>query len=124
MRRSANFSPKFKYVLTIDRSKPCSEQALGHDRPACVEVVRKYFGLADAATSPGPAATAATAAAAAASRGAASAAAAAAAAAATATPGEFFADLGCCGVFLVEDIERRQADVENFFLTQKARVTW
>ena len=118
MRRSANFSPKFKYVLTIDRSKPCSEQALGHDRPACVEVVRKYFGLADAATSPGPAATAATAAAAAASHGAAS------AAAATATPGEFFADLGCYGVFLVEDIERRQADVGNFFLTQKARVTW
>jgi hypothetical protein len=120
MRLSANFSLIFRYVPAIDRSRPCSKQALGDDRPACVEVFRKYFGLAGAATSPGPAATAATAAtaaAAAASHGAAS------AAAATATPGEFFADLGCCGVFLVEDIERRQADVGDFFLTEKARVT-
>jgi hypothetical protein len=30
----------------------------------------------------------------------------------------------CSGVFLVEDIKGRQADVENFFLAERDYVTW
>jgi TPP-dependent trihydroxycyclohexane-1,2-dione (THcHDO) dehydratase len=63
--------------------------------------------------------------------GAASAAASAAAAAASAVPatavptfgGELYAGRMCSGVFLVEDIESRQADVEDLFLTESNYVT-
>jgi hypothetical protein len=81
--------------------------------------------LADAATSPGPAAAAATGAPGATSPTApASAAASAAASASTATsPGHFFADPACSDVFLVEHIKRRQADVGDFFLTEKDFLT-
>jgi hypothetical protein len=79
--------------------------------------------LADGATSPGQAAAAAsaatTAAAAAAAATAASAAAPATAAAATSAPlRNLFPDVGRAGVFLVEDVERPQADVGDFFLTE------
>ena len=38
-------------------------------------------------------------------------------------PGKFFADLGRSGVLLVEDIERRQADVRELLLTESDFVT-
>src|SRR5262249_61830604 len=41
-----------------------------------------------------------------------------AASAASATPGKSFAEARRSGVFLVEDVERRQADVGDFFLTE------
>jgi len=83
-----------------------------------VNVVGKCTDLAVAAISPGPAAASATAAAHAASP--AAPAAAAPAAAAPATPGsDFFADLRRCSVFLVENVECRQADVRDFLLTEK-----
>src|SRR5262244_3585011 len=75
--------------------------------------------LADTANSPRQAAAAASAAAAAATAAAAAAASAAsAAAAAPAASGEFFPKSGRSGVFLVEDVERPQADVGDFFLTE------
>src|ERR1700761_9502712 len=39
-------------------------------------------------------------------------------AAAATAPGNLNAGLGRCGVFLVEHVERRQADVCDFFLTE------
>src|SRR5215470_18137242 len=42
----------------------------------------------------------------------------AAAAAAAAASGKFFSESGRSGVFLVEDVERPQADVGDFFLTE------
>jgi hypothetical protein len=82
-----------------------------------VTLVAKSFDLTDAAITPGPAAAAAAAAATATASPAASAA--TSAAATSTTPGDFFAELMCCSVFLVEDIERRQADVRDFLLTEK-----
>jgi hypothetical protein len=82
-----------------------------------VTFVAKGFDLTDAAITPGPAAAAAAAAAAATASPAASAA--TSAAATSTTPGDFFAELRRCSVFLVEDIERRQADVRDFLLTEK-----
>jgi hypothetical protein len=85
-----------------------------------VTLVAKIFDLTDAAITPGPAAAAAAAAATATAATASPAASAATSAAATSTtPGDFFAELMCCSVFLVEDIERRQADVRDFLLTEK-----
>jgi len=81
-----------------------------------VTFVGKGFDLTDAAIAPGPAAAAAAITAAAASP---AASAATSAAATPTTPGDFFAELMCCRVFFVEDIERRQADVRDFFLTEK-----
>lgn len=75
---------------------------------------------AGAATSDGPAATATTAAA---TTAAASPAAAATAATAAAPPGNLLARLGFCGVFLVEDVECRQAHVRDFFLAEEDFVT-
>src|SRR6516164_10241014 len=66
--------------------------------------------LADTANSPRQAAAAASAAAASAAS--------AAPAAAAAASGEFFPKSGRSGVFLVEDVERPQADVGDFFLTE------
>jgi hypothetical protein len=75
--------------------------------------------LADTANSPRQAAAAASAAAAAATAAtAAAASAASAAAAAPAASGEFFPKSGRSGVFFVEDVERAQADVGDFFLTE------
>jgi len=78
--------------------------------------------LADTANSPRQAAAAASAAAASAAAASAAAAAASAAsaapAAAAAASGEFFPKSGRSGVFLVEDVERPQADVGDFFLTE------
>src|SRR5262245_14264325 len=75
--------------------------------------------LADTANSPRQAAAAASAAAAAATAAAAAAASAASAApAAPAASGEFFPKSGRSGVFFVEDVERAQADVGDFFLTE------
>src|SRR5215471_14895079 len=83
---------------------------------------RSAPSLADTANSPRQAAAAASAAAAAAAAAAASAASAApaasAAAAASAASGKFFPKSGRFGVFLVEDVERPQADVGDFFLTE------
>lgn len=86
-------------------------------------VIGKLPGLAPAAGSPrsaaaAAAATAATAPSAASASPASSATAAAAAAAttaATAHPCDLRAVLGCRGVFLVENVECRQADVSDFF---------
>jgi hypothetical protein len=41
-------------------------------------------------------------------------------AAASATSGNFFDESGCSPTFLVEDIKRRQGDVRNFLLIEKA----
>src|SRR6516225_5861988 len=80
---------------------------------------RSAPSLADTANSPRQAAPAAAAAAAAAAASAASAApAASAAAAASAASGKLFPKSGRPGVFLVEDVERPQADVVDFFLTE------
>jgi len=73
---------------------------------------------AAAAASAAAAAAAATAAAAAAASAASAAPAASAAAAASAASGKFFPKSGRFGVFLVEDVERPQADVGDFFLTE------
>jgi hypothetical protein len=81
--------------------------------------------LADAATAPAQAAASAAATTRAAppttSAGAASA---AAAAAPPHNIGNFLTHLRCCGVFSVEDIERRQTDVGDFLLTEKDFVIW
>src|SRR5262249_25310217 len=78
--------------------------------------------LADTANSPRQAAAAASAAAASAAAASAAAAAASAAsaapAAAAAASSKFFPKSGRSGVFLVEDVERPQADVGDFFLTE------
>src|SRR6516164_11134882 len=86
---------------------------------------RSAPSLADTANSPRQAAAAASAAPAAAAAAAAAAASAAsaapaasAAAAASAASGKFFPKSGRSGVFLVEDVERPQADVGDFFLTE------
>jgi hypothetical protein len=47
----------------------------------------------------------------------------ASAAAAASAPGDLHAVLGGCGVLLVENIERRQADVGDFFFTESDGVT-
>ena len=78
-------------------------------------------GLASAA-SPATASAASPATASAASPATASAASPATAPAAS-PPGNFFADFRCSGVLLVEDIERRQADVRDFLLTESDFVT-
>jgi len=91
-------------------------------RSAPINVGDRWFRLADGATSPPKAAAAAattTATAATAPAAAATSAAAAASAAAATTPSEFLAELGLRGVFLVEDIEGRQAHVGDFFLAEK-----
>jgi hypothetical protein len=86
--------------------------------PAGVNATAKRSRLADAATSPREtaAATAATTATAATAPAASTA---SAATAAPSPPSEFLAELGLRGVFLVEDIESRQAHVGNFFLAEK-----
>ena len=93
-------------------------------RPSPVIRVGLYrlnvFGLAPAATSPGQAAASAAATAPAASPSTPATAAPAAAASAPPTaPGDFFADLRGYGIFLVEDVERRQTHVRNFLLAEK-----
>ena len=109
---------------TIGRVEPHQP---GHDL-ASVNVIGAP-SLADAANSPRQAAAAASAASAAAAAAACAAAAtasaatsaaapAAAAAAASAASGKLFAESGRSGVFLVEDVERPQADVGDFFLTE------
>ena len=88
------------------------------------DLLSSAFGsrLADAATTPGPAAATTAAATAAAAAPAATATAAPAAAAAPATaaspPGELVAELRF-GALLVEDIEGRQADVGKLFLAEE-----
>lgn len=77
----------------------------------------KRSDLAPTATTPGRAAASAAATAPAASP--AAPAAATSAAATPATPGNFLADLRRCGIFLVEHVERRQADVRDFLLAKK-----
>jgi hypothetical protein len=96
---------------------------------SCVGLSKKRPGLAHpAASSPRYAATTVNAAAAAtratytasaaAATSASSAAAATSAAAAPATPGQLYAALSRCCVFLVEQIERGQTDVGEFFFTE------
>src|SRR5215472_17156910 len=41
----------------------------------------------------------------------------------TTPPRKFFADFRCCGIFFVENIERRQTDVGNFLLLESDFVT-
>jgi hypothetical protein len=73
--------------------------------------------LAPAATSPASAATAATPAS---TTGSPSASAAARASAPTTAPvGHLYTSLQCCVVLFVEDVEGRQVDVGNFFLTEE-----
>jgi hypothetical protein len=81
---------------------------------------RKAAGLAVTASAPGCAAATAAAATTAASAASATA---TASAAAAATPGYLHAILGSSRVFLVEHIERRQADVGDFFLTERECLT-
>jgi hypothetical protein len=93
----------------------------GHDI-ASVNVIGARSSLAEAATA-SKRQTAASAAASAAAAAAAAAAATAASAASTspaasAASGKFFPKSGRSGVFLVEDVERPQADVGDFFLTE------
>ena len=47
----------------------------------------------------------------------------AAATAAAASQSKLFSERGCSGIFLVEDMERRQADVREFLLAKKEFVT-
>jgi hypothetical protein len=84
------------------------------------------FGLTRATETPGPAATsaAATAATAPAASEAAAAAAAAAATTSAAPSSDFLAELRFCGIFLVEHIERRQAHVRDFLVTEKYFMIW
>src|SRR6516165_3193091 len=42
----------------------------------------------------------------------------------SATPGDFLPELRLCGIFLVEHIEPRQADVRDFLVTEKDFVIW
>src|SRR5215467_1666064 len=42
----------------------------------------------------------------------------------SATPGDFLPELRLCGIFLVEHIECRQADVRDFLVTEKDFVIW
>src|SRR5215472_11841515 len=74
--------------------------------------------LTPAADAPRPAAAAAAAAAPAASP------AASTAATTSATPGDFLPELRLCGIFLVEHIECRQADVRDFLVTEKDFMIW
>jgi len=78
--------------------------------------------LAGAATSPGPAA-ADTAAGTARATSPTAAATGAAAAAAAAAPGNHLAELRLCGVLLVEDVERRQADIGQLFFAEEDLLT-
>jgi hypothetical protein len=85
-------------------------------------VIGKWSGLADAASAPRQ--TAATATATTAAAASAAPAASATAASATTTATRFLhAVLGRRSVLLVEDIERRQADVSDFFLAKRESVT-
>jgi hypothetical protein len=127
-------SPSFKY----------SEQApgLGPHPSSLIRSLMWDHALADAARAPRPTTAPATAAAttpstsdaaskaSAASASAASASASPAAAApaspaapATSASDQLDAGRGQCGVFLVEDIERRQADIGDFFFTERDFVT-
>jgi hypothetical protein len=95
--------------------------------PALIRIALRRlnaFGLTHAAVAPGPAATSAASAAPATSPAAAAAAAAAAPASAPAAPGDFFANLRGCSIFLVEDVERRQAHVGDFLVADKDFVIW
>jgi len=85
--------------------------------------IGKWSDLADAATSPGQAAASAATAAAAATPATPAAAAAATATTAAATTCFLHAVLGRSGVFLVEHIERREANVGNFFFAKREFVT-
>jgi hypothetical protein len=87
-----------------------------------VNAIGKCPSLAnEAASSPrNAAATAAASAASTSSAGSATSGAASAASATSATLGKLFAESGC-SVFLVEDVERSQADVDDFFLM---RMIW
>ena len=78
---------------------------------------------APAASAPAPSATSAAKATSAASATSAPAPSATSATTASATPRKFFADFRCSGVFLVEDIERRQIHVRDFLLIECNFVT-
>jgi hypothetical protein len=88
-------------------------------RPSHAPSPRKRSELAPTATAPGPAAASAAATARTTSPTTSARAAPAAAAAAPPPIGNFFTDLRCRGVFLVEDVERRQTDVGDFLFTEK-----
>src|ERR1700675_2992239 len=88
-----------------------------------VNVIGPWSGLARAAGPPRPAAAAASYAAAYTASATPAASATSAASAASATPGHLYAALGRCRVFLVEEIERRQADVGDFLLAKRDFVT-
>jgi hypothetical protein len=76
--------------------------------------------LLPAATSPASATTAATARAASPTASASAEAASAAVTSTSAAPSNFFkSNKRCRGVFLVEDVERRQTDIGNFFFTEE-----
>jgi hypothetical protein len=99
---------------------------LKDDQPNAVLTARfrrQEFPLTPATAAPGQAAAPAAAAATPAASPAASATA-AAAATTSAAPGNFLADLRSCGIFLVEHIERRKADVRNLLVTEKDFVIW
>jgi hypothetical protein len=86
---------------------------------ARVNVAAKRLRLADATTSPRETAAATATAAATTATTAPAATTASAATAAPSPPSEFLTELGLRGVFLVEDIESRQAHVGDFFLAEK-----
>ena len=91
---------------------------------AYINVSGNWSSLAKAAGSPGSAATATAATTTAAAAASPTTAAASATPAATATaPGELYASFGRRCVLLVEHIERRQADVGDFFLAKHDLVT-
>src|SRR5215467_6058772 len=94
-------------------------------QPASVNVVGKCSRLTPAATSPGPAAASAASAACAAPPAASAAAASTPSAtpATSAGPCNLFTEPGGSGVFFVEHIERRQADVGDFLFTESDFVT-
>jgi hypothetical protein len=83
---------------------------------------RQEFRLTPAADAPRPAAASAAPAAAAAAPAASPAA--STAATTSATPGDFLPELRLCGIFLVEHIECRQADVRDFLVTEKDFMIW
>jgi hypothetical protein len=76
-------------------------------------------GLTPSTAAPGQAAASAAAAAAAASPAASTTTAAASATSAPPPLSDFLAELRLCGIFLVEDVERRQADVRDFLVAKK-----
>ena len=82
--------------------------------------IEKWSDLADAAGTPRQTAATATAATATAS---ATTATSATATATAAAPGYLHAALGRCSIFLIENIERGQTDVGDFFFTKREFVT-